>query len=327
MVDLSTHYLGLPLKNPLVASASPLSRHLDTALRLEEAGIAAIVMHSLFEEQIIRESHALDYYLSHGAESYAESLSYLPDVGPYSVGPETYLERVRRLKERLGIPIIGSLNGVSSGGWVEYAHLIQEAAELEDTYVELIGDIRKVVHIPLAVKLSPYFTALPHMVSRLTEAGANGFVLFNRFYQPDIDLEELEIVPNLQFSHPDELRLPLRWIALLAGRVHADFAATSGIHHATDVLKVVMVGANVAMMASALLQHGPEHATTTLNDIQAWMAEHEYESITQMHGSMRQAAVAEPAAFERANYMKVLGSYDHDPRFAPSRARLRRTAR
>jgi dihydroorotate dehydrogenase (fumarate) len=344
MVDLRTHYLGLSLKNPLVASASPLSRRLDTVLRLEEAGISAIVMYSLFEEQIIRESHALDHYLSHGSESYAESLSYLPDVGPYNVGPEAYLEHVRRLKARLSIPVIGSLNGVSSGGWVEYARLIEEAgadalelnlyflpvdprmsaALLEDNYVALISDIRRVLHIPLAVKLSPYFTALPNLIARMAEAGANAFVLFNRFYQPDIDLEELAIVPNLQLSHPHELRLPLRWIALLAGRVPADFAATSGVHHANDVLKAVMVGANVAMMASALLQHGSEHVATTLLVIQSWMEEHEYESIQQMHGSMRQAAVAEPAAFERANYMQVLGSYDDDPRFAPSRALLRR---
>ena len=337
MPDLSTTYLGLQLTNPLVASASPLSKRVDTVQRLEEAGIAAVVMHSLFEEQIIRESHALDHYLSHGTETFAEALTYLPDVGTYSIGPELYLERIYRLKRAVQVPVIGSLNGVSSGGWIDYARMIEEAgadalelniyylpvdfdissADLEDSYVALVRDIRKTINIPIAVKLSPYFTALPRFTQRLVQAGANGLVLFNRFYQPDIDLEELEVVPNLTLSTSNDLRLPLRWTALLSGRVEADFAVTGGVHTAEDVLKTMMVGANVAMMASALLMYGPLHVAEVLKSMEFWMEQHEYESLTQMRGSMRQAAVAEPGAFERANYMKVLGSYDTVVRFKP----------
>jgi dihydroorotate dehydrogenase (fumarate) len=337
MPDLSTTYLGLQLTSPLVASASPLSKRVETVQRLEEAGIAAVVMHSLFEEQIIRESHALDHYLSHGAESFAEALTYLPDVGTYSIGPELYLERIYRLKRAVHVPVIGSLNGVSSGGWIDYARMIEEAgadalelniyylpvefdissAALEDSFVELVRDIRKTINIPIAVKLSPYFTALPHFAQRLVQAGASGLVLFNRFYQPDIDLEDLEVIPNLTLSNSNELRLPLRWTALLSGRVDADFAITGGVHTAEDVLKTMMVGANVAMMASALLMYGPLHAMEVLKSVQFWMERHEYESLEQMRGSMRQEAVAEPGAFERANYMKVLGSYDTGARFKP----------
>jgi dihydroorotate dehydrogenase (fumarate) len=330
----------MQLSNPLVASASPLSRRVDSVQRLEEAGISAVVVHSLFEEQIIRESHAIDYYLSHGTETFAEALTYLPDIGTYSIGPETYLEHIRRLKLAVDIPIIGSLNGVSSGGWIEYARLIEEAGadalelniyflpvdatitsgELERSYARLVNDICAIVSIPVAVKLSPYVTALPHLANTLVDAGAQGLVLFNRFYQPDIDLEALEVAPRLTLSTSAELRLPLRWVALLSGRIAADFAVTSGIHTAEDALKAMMVGANVAMMASALLQHGPAHAGVVLRGMANWMEEHEYESVEQMQGSMRQGAVVEPGAFERANYMMVLGSYDTDPRFAPLRA-------
>jgi dihydroorotate dehydrogenase (fumarate) len=340
MVDLTTSYLGLALKNPLVASASPLSKRVETVRRLEEAGIAAVVMYSLFEEQIIRESRALDHYLSHGTESFAEALTYLPDVGTYSLGPDAYLEHLYAVKESVNIPVIGSLNGVSNGGWTEYARLIEQAgadalelnlyampvnmhvtsAELEDSYVELVGAVCTQLRIPVAVKLSPFFTALPQFVARLVDAGARGVVLFNRFYQPDIDLEELEVVPNLTLSDSHELRLPLRWIALLSGRIPADFAATSGVHTAEDALKAVLVGANVAMMASVLLAHGPAYIAEVLFVMRTWLEAREYESITQMRGSMRQGAVAEPAAFDRANYMKVLGSYDTDPRFAPRNA-------
>jgi dihydroorotate dehydrogenase (fumarate) len=331
MPDLTTTYLGLQLKNPLVASASPLSKKVDTVRRLEDAGAAAVVMYSLFEEQIAHESYELDHYLNRGTHSYAESLSYFPDLDHYNLGPEPYLEHLHRIKQAVSIPVIGSLNGVSSGGWVEYAHKIEQAgadalelniyylptdvdlsgAELEDVYVKLVGDVRDRVKLPIALKLSPFFTALPNMAKRFVEAGANGLVLFNRFYQPDFDLEELEVVPNLELSTSHELRLPLRWIALLYGRIQADFALTSGVHTAQDVLKAVMAGASVAMMTSTLLENGVGRLMHILTDLQEWMEEHEYESIAQMKGSMSQRAVAEPAAFERANYMKALNSFDY----------------
>lgn len=330
MVNLTTNYMGLTLKNPLVASASPLSKKVESALRLEEAGVSAIVMYSLFEEQIIHESLELDHFLSRGTDTFAEALSYLPDVGTYSVGPEVYLEHLRRLKEALKIPVIASLNGVSPGGWVEYAQKMEAAgaaaielntyylavdpsitsAALEENYVQLIKSVRAQVKIPLAVKLSPYVTALPNLVQRLAAAGADAFVLFNRFYQPDFDLESLEVVPNLVLSDSNELRLPLRWIALLYGKVKADFALTSGVHTANDIIKAVMAGAKVTMTASMLLREGPRQATKVLGDLVTWMEAHEYESIEQMLGSMSQQAVAEPAAFERANYIKVLNSYN-----------------
>ncbi len=330
MPDLTTTYLGLKLKNPVVASASPLSRKLDTARRLEDAGAAAIVMYSLFEEQITHESHELDHYLERGTHSYAESLSYFPDLDHYNVGPDQYLEHLRRVKETVSIPVIGSLNGISTGGWVEYAHRIEQAgadalelniyyvptdvdlsgAELEESYVQLVRDIRARVRLPIALKLSPFFTSLPNMAKRFVEAGANGLVLFNRFYQPDFDLEGLEVVPNLVLSTPHDLRLPLRWIAILYGRIAADLALTSGIHSATDVLKAMMAGASVAMTASTLLTHGIDRLTHLLPMLDEWMEQHEYESIRQMRGSMSQQAVADPAAFERANYMKELNSFN-----------------
>ncbi|HTK11029.1 MAG TPA: dihydroorotate dehydrogenase-like protein [Ktedonobacteraceae bacterium] len=328
--DLSTTYLGLQLKNPLVASASPLSKSVDMVRRLEDAGAAAVVMYSLFEEQITHESDELDHFLNRGNDTYAESLSYFPDLEHYNIGPQSYLEHLARLKAAVKIPVIGSLNGISSGGWIEYARHIEEAGadalelniyylptdlnlssiELEDEYVKLVQDVRAQVHIPIALKLSPFFTSLPHIARRFVEVGANGLVLFNRFYQPDLDLDELQVMPTLQLSTSDDLRLPLRWIALLFGRVQTDFALTSGVHTAQDVLKAMMAGANVAMMTSALLVHGIEHLAHVLSDLQAWMIEHEYESIAQMRGSMSQQAVAEPAAFERANYMKVLNAYN-----------------
>lgn len=330
MVDLTTSYLGLTLSSPIVASASPLSQRVEIVRRLEEAGVSAVVMYSLFEEQIIHQSLEIDHLLSHGAESFAEALSYLPDTGRYSVGPERYLEQLQKLKRTVSIPVIGSLNGVSPGGWVHYAKLMEEAgadavelniyyiptdpnitsAELEQTYVDLVKAVRAEIAVPLAVKLSPYFTAFPNLAWRLMEAGANGLVLFNRYYQADIDLENLEVVPNLRLSTSDELRLPLRTVALLYGRVPLDFAITGGVHTAHDVLKSMMAGAKVACMASALLQGDcSAHVRDLLTDLRAWMSEHEYESIAQMQGSMSQRHVAEPAAFERANYMKVLGSF------------------
>lgn len=330
MLDLTTTYMGLPLKNPLVASASPLSKKLDSVRRLENAGVAAIVMYSLFEEQITHESYELDHYLERGTHSYAEALSYFPDLDTYNLGPGPYLEHLYRVKQAVQIPVIGSLNGISSGGWVDYAQKIEQAgadalelniyylptdpnlssAELEDEYVQLIKDVRARVHIPLALKLSPFFTSLPHIARRFVNAGADGLVLFNRFYQPDFDLETLEVIPNLQLSTSQELRLPLRWIALLYGRIEADFALTSGVHTAQDVLKAIMAGASVTMMASTLLEHGMGRLMHILVDLQAWMDEHEYASITEMKGSMSQRAVAEPAAFERANYLMTLNSFE-----------------
>ena len=330
MPDLTTTYLGLRLKNPLVASASPLSKKVELVQRLEEAGAAAVVLYSLFEEQITHESRALDHYLTHGTDSYAEALSYFPDLDHYNLEPDSYLEHVQRVKRAVDIPVIGSLNGISPGGWVEYAHKIELAgadaldlnlyylptdvslssAELEEIYLTLVRDICRQVHIPIAVKLSPFFTALPFMARRLVQAGADGLVLFNRFYQPDFDLETLAVVPNLKLSSSHDLRLPLRWIALLYGRIETDFALTSGVHTAEDALKAMMAGANVAMLTSELLAHGIWRLRDILDDMRAWMDAHEYESISQMRGSMSQRAVAEPAAFERANYMIALNSFD-----------------
>jgi len=329
MVDLKTTYLGLGLKNPLVASASPLSDKVETVQALEAAGISAVVMYSLFEEQIIRESQELDHFLNAGTESFAESLTYLPEMGRYSLGPEVYVEQVKALKAAVNIPVIGSLNGVSTGGWIDYAQKIEQAgadalelnlyylptdlqltsAQLETAYITLVQDIRSKTNIPIAIKLSQSFTALPNFAKRLADAGANGLVLFNRFYQPDFDLDELAVVPNLHLSSSEELRMPLRWIALLYGRIDVDFALTSGVHKYNDVLKAMMAGAKVAMMASVLLKKGPKQVKKILSKLEKWMEENEYNSIQQMQGSMSQKAVADPAAFERANYMKVLNSY------------------
>lgn len=329
MTDLSTTYLGLNLKNPLVASASPLSKKIDSAKKLEEAGIAAIVMYSLFEEQIIHESLELDHALNQGSESFAEALSYLPDGGLYGISPEKYLNQVAGLKKALSIPVIGSLNGVSKGGWTNYARRIEEAgadslelnmyyiatdpdmtsSDIEATQVELVAEVKSAIKIPLAVKLSPFVTSIPHFVKRLVEAGADGMVLFNRFYQPDFDLDELEIIHSLDLSTSADMRLPLRWISILHGKVNADFALTSGVHTHKDVLKAMMAGAKVAMMASNLLHNGEQAIGQILNELEEWMKEREYESIRQMQGSMSQQSVKEPAAFERANYMKVLNSF------------------
>lgn len=329
MVDLTTTYLGMKLKNPLVASASPLSKKVDTVVELEEAGVAALVMYSLFEEQIIHESLKLHADLTRGAEQFAEAITYIPEYGQYSIGPDTYVAHLSKVKQATHMPIIGSLNGVSTGGWIEYAEKIEQAgadalelnlyylsvdpdltsAELEDTYYTLVRDVCERVKIPVAVKLSPFYTSLPNFARRLADAGAKGLVLFNRFYQPDFDLEALEVVPNLVLSNSNELRLPLRWIAILYGRVSADLALTSGVHNAVDVLKAMMAGAQVSMLASELLQNGINRIPTILGDLEDWMVEHEYVSIEQMQGSMSQQAVAEPATFERANYMKVLSSY------------------
>ncbi len=333
MSDLRTNYLGLTLKNPIVHSASPLSESLDKMKMLEDAGCSAIVMHSLFEEQIQQESQQLDQYLSYGSQSYAEALSYFPEAQTYRVGPDEYLNRIALAKRALSIPVIGSLNGVSRGGWVEHARLIQEAGadavelniymvatevemsgpEVEQMYVDTVAAVRAEVTIPLAVKVSPYFSAMAHMAKRLRAAGADGLVLFNRFYQPDFDLATLEVVPHLVLSSSWEMRLPLRWVAILFGRVDADLAITSGVHTADDVIKGVMAGARVTMMTSAILQHGMGHVKHVLAGVERWMDDNEYASVAQMCGSMSQKHVREPAAFERANYMKVLHSWNPDP--------------
>jgi len=334
MTDLSTTYLGLALKNPLVASASPLSQKVDKARKLEEAGTSAIVKYSLFEEQIIRESLELDHYLSRGTDSFPEAPSHLPDGGLYGIRPEKYLNQVAGLKKALTIPVIGSLNGASRGGWTNYARKIQEAgadalelnmyylatdpdlssSDIENIQVELVSEVKSAITIPLAVKISPFVTSIPNFAKRLVEAGADGLVLFNRFYQPDFDLEELEVVHSLDLSTSAELRLPLRWISILYGKINADLALTSGIHTSRDVLKAMMAGAQVAMIASELLWDGSQQRIKEiLSHTQTWMEEHEYTSIKQMQGSMSQKSVKDPAAFERANYMKVLNSFRELP--------------
>jgi len=332
-MDLSTTYLGLNLKNPLVASASPLSKKVDHVKRMEDAGIAAVVMYSLFEEQITHESLELDHFLSRNTNSSSEAVSYLPDTGQYSLLPEKYLENIGKLKKAVKIPIIGSLNGVSRGGWIRYAHELQDAGadaielnlyyiptdptlasqELEHEQIELVTAVRTTTQIPLAVKLSPFYTSLPHFVRELANRGVNGLVLFNRFYQPDFDIENLKIAHTLDLSISTDLRLPLRWISILHDQVNTDFALTSGVHTYQSVLKAMMAGAKVAMSASELLQNGFARIPEILTDLEAWMEEHEYTSIKQMQGSMSQRSVAEPAAFERANYMKVLSSFQELP--------------
>jgi dihydroorotate dehydrogenase (fumarate) len=329
-MDLSTSYMGLRLKNPVVPSASPLSNTLDGIRRMEDAGAAAVVMYSLFEEQINLESLSLNDYLDRGTYSTAEALSYFPEMRGYNgVGPEGYLELVHAAKMACDIPIVGSLNGVSPGGWVEYASLIEQAgadalelnvyfipsnplipgAAVEDLYVEILRDVKRVVSVPVALKLSPYFSNVGHVARRLTDEGADALVLFNRFYQPDFDLENLEVEPRLVLSQSHELRLPLCWVALLYGELLTDFAVTSGVHNYQDVLKSLMAGAKVAMMASELLQRGVGRIAEILRAVEGWMEEHEYISVNQMIGSLSRTNVADPAAFERANYMKMLASY------------------
>jgi dihydroorotate dehydrogenase (fumarate) len=329
MVDLTTTYMGLKLKNPLVPSASPLSANLDTVKRMADAGAAAITLHSLFEEQIEFEAEALTHFLEHGTEQFAEALTYFPPMHEYRRQPDEYVEHIRNCKEAVDIPIIASLNGVSTGGWTGYAKKFEEAGadavelniyyiptndtlmsyDVEDLYVKLLKEVKKHVGIPVAMKLSPYFSAMPHVASMLDAEGADALVLFNRFYQPDIDIEELEVTPNLQLSTPVEMRLPMRWIAILYGHLDCSMALTSGIHSSEDVIKAVMVGADVANICSVLLKEGTGKIDELLQGVSAWLEEHEYESLEQMKGSMSHRSVAEPAAFERANYMKVLNSY------------------
>jgi dihydroorotate dehydrogenase (fumarate) len=328
MIDLRTRYLGLPLASPLVASASPLGESLDTIRALEDAGAAAVVLPSLFEEQIELESHHVDRYLSLGTESHPEALTYFPDIHDYGRGPDAYLEHVRRAKAAVAIPVIGSLNGVSSGGWIEYARKIEQAgadalelnvyyvptdvgltgAEVESMYLGLARDVKASVAIPVAVKIGHAFSAVANLCRDLDVAQVNGLVLFNRFYLPDFDLERLEVVPRLTLSSSHELLVRLHWVAILFGHVRADLAVTGGVHTGLDALKAMMAGARVAMMTSALLLHGTAHLGVVRAEMEAWMASHEYASIAEMQGSMSYRNVAEPAAFERANYMKVLAA-------------------
>jgi dihydroorotate dehydrogenase (fumarate) len=329
MIDLSTTYMGLQLKNPVVPSASPLSSSLDTIKRMEDAGAAAVTLHSLFEEQIEFEMEFLSHFLEYGTESFAEAVTYFPQAHEYRREPDDYLEHIRKAKEAVDIPIIPSLNGISAGGWTRFAKRFEEAGadavelniyfiptnihlmsyDIEDLYVKILKELKRQVSIPVAMKLSPYFSAMPHVASMLDAEGADALVLFNRFYQPDIDIEDLSVTPNLQLSTPVEMRLPMRWIAILAGRVDCSLALTSGIHSTEDVIKAVMVGADVANVCSVLLKEGVGKIQDLVQGLAPWMEEHEYESIAQMKGSMSHRSVPEPAAFERANYMKVLQSY------------------
>jgi dihydroorotate dehydrogenase (fumarate) len=328
-MDLTTQYMGLKLQSPLVVSASPLSEDIDNVKRMEDAGAAAVVLYSLFEEQLRQDRLELDENLKRGTEAFAEALTYFPEPDDFRLGPEEYLKHVAAAKKATRIPIIASLNGSSEGGWTEYAKKIQQAGadalelniyyiptdlnltgtEVEMTYLDILRAVKSNVSIPVAVKLSPFFSSFANMAKRLDQAGANGLVLFNRFYQPDIELETLEVKPNILLSTPMAMRLPLRWIALLHNHVRASLAATSGIHRASDVLKMLMAGADVTMLCSTLIRHGIPQIAIIQRDLEAWLAEHEYESVNQLKGSLSQAKCAEPAAFERAQYMKALTGY------------------
>ncbi|NJO56144.1 MAG: dihydroorotate dehydrogenase-like protein [Rhodospirillales bacterium] len=328
-MDLTTTYMGLKLKHPVVASAGPLSRTLDGIKRLAESGASAIVLFSLFEEQIRYENESFDYLSEVGTESFAESLSYFPAAAEFRVGPDSYLDLIRQAKAAVDVPIIASLNGITSSGWTDYAREMEKAGadaielniyyipanlstsgrDVEQRYEDVIRTVRAAVSIPIAVKLSPFFSSMGEMATRFTLAGANGLVLFNRFYQPDFDLDELEVVPDLELSVASEIRLPLLWIAVLHGRLNCSLAATRGVQTGTEVVKYLMAGADAVMTTSALLRNGAGHLTTLVKGLSDWMEKREYESVTQMKGSMSQKKVADPSAFERANYIKVLQSY------------------
>ncbi|HSO48996.1 MAG TPA: dihydroorotate dehydrogenase-like protein, partial [Acidimicrobiia bacterium] len=315
---------------PVMPSASPLTGDIDHILALVEAGAPAIVLPSLFEEQIEHDAMAVHFGIELGAEGFAEAPSgYLPSLNSYNTGPERYLDLVRRARSEAGVPVIASLNGVSSGGWTLYARVVADegidalelniyqiagdvfskSSDVEKSYLRLVETVRAAVEVPLAVKVGPYFSAMASMARRLGEAGADGLVIFNRFYQPDIDLSTLEVTPNLQLSTSSELRLVLRWLAILSGRVDVDLAATTGVHVGEDAVKAVLAGADVVMMASALLRAGPKALTTVQVGLQTWLEENDYESVAQARGSLRQRAVSDPSAFERSNYMKTLTSY------------------
>ena len=328
-IDLTTHYMGLTLKNPIVPSASPLAKHVSSIREMEDAGAAAVTMYSLFEEQIDLQALAQHNFIEQTTFFSAEATSYFPKAADYNRGPDGYLDLIRQAKEAVKIPIIGSLNGVTPGGWTRYAKLIEEAgadalelnvyliptrmnlssADVENTYLEILREVKAQVKIPVAMKLSPFFSAMPNMAYRLDQAGADALVLFNRFYQPDFDLEELTVVPHLVLSNSAEMRLPLRWIAILYGHVKASLALTTGIHSTDDAVKALMAGADIANVASVLLERGVGAITDLVHGVAQWLETHEYDSVAQLKGALSQRNVAEPAAFERANYMKVLGSW------------------
>jgi len=328
-MDLTTTYLGLTLRTPLVPSASPLSQEIDNIRRMEDAGAAAVVLYSLFEEQLILDRYELDDRLTQGTESFAEALTYFPEPTQFHLGPEGYLDHIRKAKAAVNIPVIASLNGTSLGGWTNYAKQMEQAGadalelnvyyiptdseqsaeQVEQTYIDILKAVKSAVTIPVALKLGPFFSNMARMARHIDDAGADGLVLFNRFYQPDVDLEALEIRPHVLLSTPQALRLPLTWIGILYGHIRANMAATSGIHNAEDVLKMLMVGADVTMMCSALLQHGIEHIRAVEQGLREWMEAHEYVSVQQMKGSMSQQNCADPSAFSRSHYIGTLQSY------------------
>jgi dihydroorotate dehydrogenase (fumarate) len=328
-MDLTTTYLGLKLKNPLVLSASPMTEKIEGVKKAEDAGFGAIVLHSLFEEQIKLESEELNFHLNHGTESFAEALSYFPEAEEYRLGPEDYLEHIAKAKAAVKTPIIASLNGTSAGGWTDYAKKIQQAGadalelniyyiptglditadEVEKTYLDILKSVKSAVKVPVAVKLSPFFSSMGNMAKKLDAAGANGLVLFNRFYQPEINLDTLEVEHNILLSTPQARRLPMRWVAILYGRIQADLAATSGIHNAQDVLRMLMVGSKVTMLCSVLYKMGLDYAKVIEREMVKWMEEHEYESVQQLQGSLSQKNCPDPSAYERAQYMRILTSW------------------
>ncbi len=328
-MDLTTQYLGLKLQTPLVCAASPLSQQLDNIKQMEDASASAVVLYSLFEEQLRYDRIELQDNLERGTSSFAEALSYFPEAQDYKLGPEEYLTHIQKAKQAVKIPIIASLNACSQGGWTSYARDIQDAgadalelniyyiptdpkqtsATIEAMYVQIVSDVKSKLTIPVAVKLSPFFTNFSNMAARFDEAGANGLVLFNRFYQPDIDLETLEVRPNILPSTPMAMRLPLRWIAILYGHVSASLAATSGVYRGGDVAKLLLAGADVTMLCSVLLRHGVRQISTIERELVEWMERHEYESVQQLKGSLSQLKCADPAAFERAQYMRAITSH------------------
>ena len=330
-MNLTTKYLGLKLSCPLVASASPLSRKVDNIKALADAGAGAVVMHSIFEEQLTQEASALSYYLEQGTERFAESLSYFPPLGSFPIGPELYLEHIAKAKQAVNIPVIGSLNGISTGGWIDFARQIEQAGAdaielniyliptnpavrggvIEKAYVDIVKAVASSVKIPVAVKLSPFLSAVANMAKRLKSAGAKGLVLFNRFYQPDINIDELAVKPRLVLSNSDELRLPLRWIAILRGKMKISLAGTTGVHTGADAAKLVLAGADVVMMCSALLTNGIAHLTKVRDEMAQILANKGYKSLKEAKGVLSQATCAEPAAFERANYLKLISGMDY----------------
>ena len=333
MIDLSTDYLGLKLKNPLVPSASPLSRNLDTALRLEDAGASALVMYSLFEEELHAEDAMMERFLVQAGIGHSEAQGFLPNQGEIRNGLERYLDHLRRLKSRLGIPVVASLNGVSLSGWVDLGRALQQAGAdalelnvyhvagdmqesgdvVEARYLSLLGELRKVVSLPIVMKLSPFFSSLPNFVGKLERAGARGVSLFNRFYQPDIDLEKLCVVDRLHLSTADEALLRIRWLSILHGRTRLTLAATGGVHSHEEAMKLLLVGADVVHLASCLLERGPGRLTQILHDMERWMSEREYESVAQLKGSMSQKNLSDPSAMARSSYLRVLDSFSPRP--------------